>query len=58
MNRFVGCWGVLTSQGPLYNELLLPALFSTKAEASAACTLTDMKPVRVTVRYPTVRPRR
>lgn len=54
-----GCWGVLTAEGPMLNAITdLPALFGTKAEAEKCCTLADMKAVRVTVRYPLLRPSR
>lgn len=55
----VGCWGVQTSDGPMLNAITgLPSLFHTKAAAQGACYLADWVPVRVTVRYPLLRPRR
>lgn len=55
----VGAWGVQTSDGPLLHGFTgLPMLFTTKASAQGSCTLDDMTPVRVTVRYPLLRPRR
>lgn len=53
-----GCWGVLTADGPFTYNTGVPVLYSTKAEAQEDCKLSDMKPVRVTVRYPLLRPRR
>lgn len=53
-----GAWGVLTADGPFSYNTGLPALYATKAEALKDCKLADMKPVRVTVRYPLPRPAR
>ena len=54
----VGCWGIQSSEGPVLNTFGFPMLFATKMSAQDVCTLSDMKPVRVTVRYPLWRPRR
>jgi hypothetical protein len=53
-----GTWGILTDDGPLLDEHGIPRLYTSKADAKYDCTLDDMKPVRVTVRYPRLRPRR
>lgn len=53
-----GAWGVLTPNGPFYYNTGLPVLYTTKDAALKDCVLADMKPVRVTVRYPLLRPRR
>lgn len=58
MNRFVGCWASLTVDGPFTYNTGVPVLYPTKAEALKDCKLSDMKPVRVTVRFPIMRPRR
>lgn len=54
----VGAWGVQTADGPLSFKDGVPQLYGTKAEAMEGCALADMKPVRVTVRYPLPRVRR
>jgi hypothetical protein len=54
----VGAWGVQTERGPLCHNDGTPRLYASKADADYDCSLDDMKPVRVTVRYPLLRPRR
>lgn len=53
-----GAWGILTSEGPFVFSDQTPCLYPTKAAALKDCKLADMTPVRVTVRYPLMRPSR
>lgn len=52
----IGCWGIQSADGPVCHADGTPALYEKKDYAAADCTLADMKPVRVTVRYPRLRP--
>jgi len=54
----VGAWGVQTNNGPMCWADGTPCLQPTKAQALDMCTVVDMQPVRVTVRYPLSRTQR